>query len=302
VDVNFWLSLAFEPYEQLLDHARMAEELGFEGVILPDHVAVPEGGRAMHPGGYPLRPVDPFPDPLIAFGAMCAVTTRLRFLSKVLVVPLRNPLLLAKQIGTLALLSDNRFVLGTGVGWLKEEFESADQRWEQRGARMDEMLDILVAFWTEGYAEYHGQHYDFARGGMFPVPTAPIPIWIGGSSLAAARRAARFDGYAPMTMGEMDDETREQFALIDDLRAQEGRAGAFSRLVPWMGGNDPSMVGQLRDSDSITDFDVSPWQLGLPTPPSSLGDQTIEYGGRDLPFSAKRTAAEAFANAVIRAS
>ena len=187
--MKFWLSLLFEPADQLVDHARVAEELGFEGVVLPDHIVVKEGERTPHPRGHPLQPDEIFLDPFCAFSAMAAVTTRLRFLNFVYVVPLRDPFALAKQAGTVALLSDNRFVLGTGVGWLREEFETVGQRWAERGARMDEMLDIVRDFWDDGYAEFHGAHYDFPRSGMFPVPSERIPIWIGGHSMVAARAA-----------------------------------------------------------------------------------------------------------------
>jgi probable F420-dependent oxidoreductase len=213
---------------------------------------------------------------------MAAVTTRLRLLTSVLVVPLRDPFLLAKQIGTLAIMSENRFILGTGVGWLREEFETVGRSWDDRGRRMDEMLDVLVDFWTDGYAEYHGTYYNFERSGMFPVPSAPIPIWIGGHSLTAARRAARFDGYMPM-MG-LDDNTRRQFALVDRLRAEEGRTGAFEKIGPWLGGNDPSHITVLAEGDGITKAVVGPWG----------------FTSRDLPFAKKRAAAEAFADAVIR--
>src|SRR6516164_4820986 len=105
----------------------MAEELGYEGVVLPDHIAVPSGVTTPHPTGYPLQPEEEFPEPLICFASMASATTRLRFLTGVLVVPLRDPFLLAKQLGTLALLSGNRFVLGTGTGWLREEFDLLGQ-------------------------------------------------------------------------------------------------------------------------------------------------------------------------------
>jgi probable F420-dependent oxidoreductase len=278
--VRFWLSVMFEPYDQLLDHARRAEELGFEGVIMADHVVVLDGERTPHPSGYPLRADEPFPDPLVTFGAMAAVTTRLRFMTGVLVVPLRDPFLLAKQLATAALLSDNRVVLGTGVGWLREEFETVGRGWSDRGARMDEMLDVMRDFWADGWAEHHGEHYEFARSGMFPVPTAPIPVWIGGHSTPAARRAARFDGYMPMR--PLDDVTRREFALVDELRAEQGRTGGFDRIVGWPGG-DRSTVAELAERDGITDLTVFAWPM---------------YA--DLPLGDKHAAAEGFAETVIR--
>jgi probable F420-dependent oxidoreductase len=282
--LKFWLLLAFEPHDQLLDLARAAEDLGYEGVLLPDHVVIRDGDRTPHPGGWPLQADDAIPDPIVSFSAMAAVTTRLRFLTSVLVVPLRDPFMLAKQVGTLAVLSNNRVVLGTGVGWLEEEFDTVGKDFANRGRRMDEMLDILVQFWTDGYAEYHGEHYDFERSGMFPVPTEPIPVWIGGNSMRAARRAARFDGYMPMFM--LDDKARAEFALVDKIRAEEGRTSQYSRIVPWPAGNDPSFIQPLVAA-GITDVVIGPWG----------------YEPRhNIPFTEKILAAEAFASTAINAA
>jgi probable F420-dependent oxidoreductase len=277
--VRYWLSLMFEPANQLLDHARVAEELGFEGVLLPDHVVVRDGDRTPHPSGYPLRADEPFAEPLIAFSAMAAVTTRLRFLSDVLVVPLRDPFLLAKQLATLSILSGGRVVLGTGTGWLKEEFEIVGRGWTDRGKRMDEMLDIMVDFWEDGYAEFHGEKFGFDRSGMFPIPPSPIPIWIGGHSTAAARRAARFAGYMPMR--PLDDVTRAEFAFIDKLRADSGATSSFERIVSWPGGDRP-VAAQLEE-EGIGSVIVFAWPM---------------YA--DIPLKDKHLAAEAFAETVIR--
>jgi len=257
--MKFWLSLLFEPLESLLDHARAAEELGYEGVVLPDHVVVKDGERTPHPSGYPLQADELFADPMLAFSAMAAVTTRLRFLNYVYVVPLRDPFTLAKQAGTLAVMSNDRFVLGTGVGWLKEEFETLGRDFSTRGQRMDEMLAILKDFWDDGYAEFHGEHFDFPRSGMFPPPKRQIPLWIGGHSKAAARRAAAYDGYIPMR--PVNDETRAEFELIDELRAEQGLTGPYDRIVSAHGLDDPGAARKLEEVDGITHVIVTPWTM-----------------------------------------
>lgn len=259
--MRFWLQLNFEPMDQLLDHARAAEAFGYEGVVLPDHVVVKADDRTPHPTGYPLESDEPFSDPFSAFSAMAAVTSRLRFLNCVYVVPLREPFSLAKQVGTVAGLSHGRFVLGTGTGWLRDEFETIGPEFESRGRRMDEMLDIVRDFWDDGYAEYHGEHFDFPRSGMFPVPDERIPIWIGGHSSAAARRAARFDGYMPMNA--LDERTRHEFKEIDKLRSEQGLDGPFERLVYGWGVSDPGGVRQLED-EGITSLVVAPWTMNDP--------------------------------------
>ena len=295
--MRFWLSLNFEPVEQLLDLARGAEEFGFEGVVLPDHIVVPAGDTTPHPSGYPLQPEEAFLEPLLVFAAMAGVTTRLRFLSGVLVIPLRDPFLLAKQLATLALLSSNRLVLGTGTGWLKEEFDVVGREWPDRGRRMDEALDLMIDFWNDGWAERHGQHFDVPRSGMFPIPSERIPIWIGGHSKAAVRRAARFDGYIPMRA--FDQVSRMEFAEIDRLRRETGRAGRFERVAYWPGG-DRSTAEELAQGDGIDSVIVFAWE---PYSPMMLAEKraTDQTFGPYQPISlaAKLAAAEKFATRIL---
>ena len=96
------------------------------------------------------------------------------------------------------MLTGYRFHFGVGVGWLKEEFELMRQPFNTRGKKTDEMIDILKDLWDDGYAEHHGELYSFGRCGMFPVPKKPIPIWVGGKTPPAIKRAARCDGAMPM--------------------------------------------------------------------------------------------------------
>lgn len=286
--MKYWLSLLFEPTSALLDHARMAEELGFEGVVLPDHVVIKDGPRTPHPSNYPLQATECFIDPLLAYSAMAAVTTRLRFLSYVYVIPLRDPFMLAKQVGSLAVLSNNRAVLGTGVGWLKEEFEAVGKDFHTRGKRLDEMLAIMRDFWDDGYAEFHSEHYDFPRSGMFPVPEAPIPIWIGGHSMAAARRSAAYEGYMPMRRlremsGALDEQTAAEFREIDALRRERGITARQDRLMMTAFPLDDPGVSRKLEASGITQTIVEPWPLNDKT---STLDQ-------------KRRLAEMFAEKVI---
>jgi len=260
--MKFWLTLNFEPPELLLKYARKAEELGFEGVVLPDHVVVKEKPRTPHPSNFELRADHLFVDPLIAYTAMATVTTRLKFLSYVYVVPLRDPFTLAKQASSVAVMSNNRYILGTGVGWLKEEFETMGQDFHTRGKRMDEMLTIVRDFWDDGYAEFKGEFFNFPRSGMFPVPERPIPIWIGGHSMPAARRAAHFDGYMPMRPlldpdGALDAQTQAEFALIDQIRAENGLSGPYERKM-YLGFDltDPGQARKIEERSGVGHLQV----------------------------------------------
>jgi probable F420-dependent oxidoreductase len=180
--------------------ARVCEEVGFDSVAVSDHVVFPANLASKYPytpDGTPLfSPDEDWPDPWVAIGAMSAVTSRLRFLTNVYVLPLRNPFVVAKAVGTAAHLSDGRVGLGIGAGWMAEEFALLEQPFARRGKRMDEMLTVLRALWAGGMVEHHGEFYDFDPVEMRPTPPGPVPVYVGGHSDIAFRRAARLgDGW-----------------------------------------------------------------------------------------------------------
>ena len=198
--MKFVTSLAFSEVEHLLQLARAAEDAGFDSVAVSDHIVHPEIIATPYPytkdGKTRWEPFTPWPDPWVAIGAMAAVTQRLRFVTSVYVLPMRNPFSVAKAVATAAVMSGNRVALGIGAGWMEEEFELLEQPFRGRGRRMDEMLEVLGKLWTRGMVEHHGRFYDFERLEMSPVPSAPIPVYVGGVSEPALRRAARLaDGW-----------------------------------------------------------------------------------------------------------
>jgi len=226
--VKFVCSLAFAPPDQLLPLARAADEAGFEAVAVSDHVVHPRKIATPYPytadGAPRWQPFTAWPDPWVAIGAMAAVTTRLRFLTSVFVLPLRNPFLVAKAVGTAAVLSGGRVTLGVGAGWMREEFELMGQRFERRGRRMDEMIELLRALWAGGWVERRGEFYDFDALEMSPVPAAPVPIWVGGLSEPALRRAATLgDGW--ISDLHTLEELRGIVATLGRHRADSERAG-----------------------------------------------------------------------------
>ena len=183
--------------------AAAAEEAGFDSVAVSDHVVYParlDSRYPYTPDGVPLfSPDEDWPDPWVAVGAMSAVTTRLRFLTNVYVLPLRNPFVVAKAVGTAAYLSRGRVGLGIGAGWMAEEFELMGQPFARRGKRMDEMVEVVRTLWNGGMVEHHGEFYDFDPVEMRPAPPAPVPIYVGGHSEIAMRRAATLgDGWLGM--------------------------------------------------------------------------------------------------------
>src|SRR6478609_4033194 len=181
---------------------KLAEAAGFDSVVAVDHVVFPHRYTSVYPyapdGRLPGGPGGALPDPLIWMAAMAAVTTKLRFMTGVLILPQRNPLVLAKQVATLDHLSGGRIELGIGVGWLKEEFEALGVPFERRGPRADEYIDALTAAWSGEPVDFRGEFVDWHGWSMQPPPVQQprIPIVIGGTSPAAIRRVvAKGDGW-----------------------------------------------------------------------------------------------------------
>jgi len=157
------------------------------------------------------------------------VTERLRFYTGIYVLPMRNPLLVAKAVGTAAYLSRGRVTLGIGVGWMREEFELLEQRFEARGRRADEMIEVIRKLWAGGMVEHHGEFYDFDRLQMSPALDAPVPVLVGGLSEPALRRAARNDGW--ISDLHTTDELREIVSRIRAHRRKLGREDAPLQIV-----------------------------------------------------------------------
>ena len=169
--------------------AIQAEELGFDDVWVSEHIIVPKDG------GYPPSPN--FWDPVLTLTWAAAATSRVRLGTSVLVLPLRHPLPLAKELATLQNLSGGRLILGAGVGWLEAEFDALGVPFKERGRRMDEGIAMMRAVWSQDPVTFESKWIAARIENMRsqPLPVVPIPIWIGGSSDAAIKRALRLDGW-----------------------------------------------------------------------------------------------------------
>ncbi len=175
--------------------ARAAEEAGYDSMIVPDSICYPLHSDSVYPfnpdGSREFLEDKPFLEPFSLIPALGAVTSTLRFTTFVLKLPVRDPVLTAKQATSTAVLTGGRLVLGVGVSPWREDYEVLGIPWAGRGRRMDEEIAILRGLAAGGYFEYHGQVFDLAPIKIAPVPPEPIPILIGGHSDAALRRAAR---------------------------------------------------------------------------------------------------------------
>jgi len=273
--MQFWQSVHGVESAQVVRVAELAEELGYAGITCGDHVIKPVDYEATYlysdDGRPPWDPKElgpawtpPYPDPWILGAVLAQVTSRLRFMPYVYVLPLRHPVLVAKQLATAAFFSDNRMVLGIGTGWLAEEFELLDEPWSRRGERTDEMLEIIAALITGRDTEFHGRHYDFDAVRMAPVPSAPVPVMVGGHSDAALRRAARADGWLGIDY-DLDDLA----PLITKLQRFRHELGTTNRpfdiFAVLKSGVDSSSLARLEDLGVTMTQDYAWLYKGTPT-------------------------------------
>ena len=221
----FASSIAID-HQATMEICRRAEAAGFESLWGGEHVILPSKIESSYPytadGKIPAMPDTPIPDPLIWLAFAAAAAPSMRLGTCILIVPQRNPLILAKELATLDQLSGGKVELGLGVGWLQEEFDALGVPWERRGARNDEYIEAMRTLWSGPEVEFHGEFVDFQTVTCSPRPVQPtIPILVGGDSDVAIRRAARLaDGYFP---GEGDVDRLA--ALITRVRQAAEDAG-----------------------------------------------------------------------------
>ena len=196
----------------MIEVAREAERLGFRGAWVIDHLLPPRDAQAY----------TPILEALTSLAYLAAATTRIRLGTSVLVLPLREPVLVAKQAATIDVLSGGRLVLGVAAGHLEPEFANLHADFASRGERTDEAIRLLRHLWSGSPAPFRGEHYDYRDGVFAPLPLqARLPLMVGGFSAAALRRAATYgDIWQSDTLGP--DRYRERLA---ELRALPGGSG-----------------------------------------------------------------------------
>lgn len=209
--------------EAIATAARQAEELGYDSIWVNDHLAVPQDA--------PYPPSPSFFEPMIALTWAAAATSTVKLGTSVLVLPLRHPVHLAKELATLDLLSGGRVILGAGVGWLEGEFAALGVPYGDRGARTDDCIRVLRACWSEDPIAYAPQVVDAALSGIrtLPQPGRHIPIWIGGNSAPAQRRALSLaDGWHGVRLPP-----DELAPIAAKLRAERGGDFAITVRLFW---------------------------------------------------------------------
>lgn len=271
--MKFYVSTAFLNTPEIIEIAKAADELGYDGVGIPDHVVNLETLDTPYPytkdGARRWQPFTDWPDPWVLVGALAQVTTRLKFVTTVYIPAMRNPYSAAKAIGTAALLASGRIELGVGVGWCREEFDLMGEQFAARGKRTDEMIALMRELWSPGWTEFEGQFYRAPRLEMQPTPP-PIPIYVGGLSDIALRRAARYDGW----IGDLinTDQAIEAVGKLRALRAENGLSmHDFTILTPL---TDSFTVADYRRAEDagITGIITMPWMF-YAGPDASLAEK-----------------------------
>jgi probable F420-dependent oxidoreductase len=254
---------------------RAVEDLGFDHLLAYDHVlGAVHADRTPRLTG-PYTEHDPFHDPFVMFAYLAGITERIRFATGVLILPQRQTALVARQAADLDLLSGGRFRLGVGVGWSHVEYEALGQDFRTRGAREEEQIELLRRLFTDPVVDFAGRFDRIDRAALVPKPTAPVPIWLGGSSEVAYKRAARLaDGF--IFIGGGIDHTIETWTRLRDRVRQHGRpveafGGDYVALPQGGVGEIAAAVDAWREAGG-THVSVATMGLGLDS-----ADAHVEY-------------------------
>ncbi len=220
------------------DFAQAAEALGYSHLITYDHVlgAVHAGREPKLAGPYTEK--NAFHEPFVLFGYLAALTKKLELVTGVIILTQRQTALVAKQCAEIAILSGDRLKLGVGTGWNYVEYEALNESYATRGKRIDEQVELLRKLWTEPVLDFEGRYHRVDRAGILPLPAKPIPIWFGGFSAPAIRRAAQLgDGFL---FGAANQVMLKFCGQLTDQLAKNGRAKGFEidTIVGYGGGPD----------------------------------------------------------------
>jgi probable F420-dependent oxidoreductase len=283
--------------DEFLEIARTAEEWGWDSLQVADAPFFPEVTVAPYPytpDGERFWPLDlPVLDPWVAITAMATVTERIRFVTSVLRLAIRQPLLEAKTLCSVAAISNDRIALGVGLAWMPEEFRWLGQDMKTRGARQDEAIQIIRLLLGGGMVEFHGEHYDFDRLTMAPVPKSRIPIYVGGTSKPALRRAARYgDGWLGII--HPVEEIEGLVAELNRLRREFGREKEpFDIMLHCPDARSVDDIRRLEEL-GVTDLQVTPW-----TEPGIQADLGVTAMREQPPLAVKLEAIKRYGEETI---
>jgi len=221
------VNLVFPAADLIIDFARQAEQAGVESLWTFEHVVVPIDYDSKYPydksGKMGATPETNFVDPLVCLAAVAAATSTIRLGTGVNILSQANPLFIAKQAASLDFMSNGRFMLGVGIGWLEEEFKAMGVPFDRRGARFDDYVQAMRTVWSGEPVEYHSEFIDWSGFKSYPLPVQkPLPIVIGGAQGKVYQRIAKYgDGWYAPTQGPQDLAPRLE--QLKQVCAEEGR-------------------------------------------------------------------------------
>ena len=270
MDVGIGLLFDGQPGNSITDaggYAKALEDMGFASLWLPDHVVVFEEyapNYSYSPDGLPpFSPRQGWFDPLFGLAAMAATTSRIRLGTNILILPQRNPVLLAKEVAALDHLSGGRIDLGVGVGWSPEEFAALGVPYERRGARCDDYIRAMTCLWTDEVATYEGEFVSFTGAVQLPKPVQSPrpPVLIGGQTPAALRRAATLgDGWTSWLLPS--EQITDTLSLLDAECEKAGRDPASLRRMHTIFYSTADDFGQFLErcqKNGVNEVCVVPW-------------------------------------------
>ena len=268
----------FDSPEAARQVATLAERHGADSLWVPEHVVLPAESRTPYPysgdGRMPTRPEWPYPDPLVWLSYVAGMTSAIRLVTGMLILPQRNPVVLAKETATIDFLSGGRLSLGVGLGWFREEFEAIGVGFDDRVERFEECVGVLRALWS-GEETYTGKYHRLRDARCYPKPVRPggIPLIMGGHSVAAARRAGRLaDGFFPAVA-----DPAPMFAECRRAAAEAGRDPGEIELYAEAAPATAERAAELR-AMGVSVALVYPPQV----PPGELDDAFADFADRVL--------------------
>jgi len=265
--MRFWISLVnTTEVDQFIAIAQKAEELGYEGITVPDHLAYPATIETPYPytddGEVWWPNTNPWSDPWVTLTAMGVATSTLRFATNIYLAALRDPFTVSRATSAAAIYTNNRVACGVSAGWLKEEFDLLGMDFKSRGRRLDEVIKCVRDLNSGDVVSHTGEFYQYDDVIMSPVPTQPIPFWVGGKSKAALRRAADNDGWlgVPLKLEEM----KGVIDTIFEKRRENGKyEEPFDVVISAMEAYTPEFIDTLDPAGtyhaSVLPWTPSPW-------------------------------------------
>jgi probable F420-dependent oxidoreductase len=257
--------------EAIKDYAQAAEAFGYDYLLVYDHVLGAHPNREPKLTG-PYTHEHPFHEPMVLFGFLAAVTSRLQLTTGIVILPQRQTALVAKQAAEIDVLSRGRLRLGVGLGWNYVEYDALGEDFKSRGHRIEEQVSVLRKLWTHPLVTHRGEHFSIDNAGLNPMPVQrPIPVWFGGFTDPAIRRAGRLgDGWLPGGR-PVDDSLKRHLDLLHQSMEEAGRDPGTFGIDPWisikgLSGKDVARRAEAWRSLGATHLAVETMRAGFTSP------------------------------------